>query len=893
MKSYMRKNNISWRHFVKADRKKIFLTFINLLILFIISLVSSFYFYRIVLTIFPGEEALSTLAEFFKRSFGDNNGGDSETLVWSLARYAGYQLGGLSLSACSVMLSFCYFFVLFFSAYLCVSDDRSHEINWNWWLIPLFAYLMVFINPNLENFYHYYPFNFHLPSIIYALVTMIFVRMWLLNPQNRRYFTYCMICIAVSILLKADLIYLLLTVVPLIFVLLVKVWRERTKNSQLLVLSLFTISLLAVLKHISKFLGSLSYWYSESPIGYGDWLTDKNVLYGEANFGDLYSVVDRIENYGKGLLALFHADISNKPILRINTLFYFFRIIVVLIILICVFQTIINFLRGREEDLYSTYLASGFATLSLFFILFEFGNLVINYRYITAILPWGTIFLCYQLKKKKYTLIKRYVECPLLKRNFRIMAVIFFSSLCVFDFSDFYRENQYTETDREYIEVSRYLSSRDLSYGLAPYWLSFPLTIANSGDSILFSSAVNDNATGLSASYFSVAPSENYHHENCSYIVVGDGSNTDLLYDGQGAEWIGEQYETPAETVQIGGECILIYDYNVNIVPRVYNAQALQWFSYGNASSKVTLTPSHPLYCEASDLSAGIWEVRLYGTNIDSLSVSLESIDVLYTRKEQNYTAFGFKIYQGGDYSVFLTQKKGTSILDKVMIVNISDGIDLCDNLVLTDTSDGSYSLVLDDFVGTYDIIAYSPNSRELSLYMENEPVKPVAVGNDRCIWRMDINPTTSYDALYITADSREVLIDRITICSPNALEAPITDDTYWVNKDLRSLSELARFDRAFALFPGQTVFGPYITLEPGKYQLIWDAKTFGAQDVEFAVKYDYGSSSVPITSCSVLDDSVIICFEIDRRIDNIEFICTNNSGKMILISDVRARSDS
>lgn len=885
----MHRRDIILQSLKKKDLKKALIVIINLLVLLIISLILSLYFYRIVITIFPGEEALSTLAEFFKRSFGDNNSGEAETLVWSLARYVGYKLGGLSLSAYSTMLSCCYFFILFFSGFLCFSNDCSHKIKWNWWLVPLFIYLLVLINPNLDNFNYVYPFNFHLPSIIYALITVVFVRKWLNNPHILRYFVYIIVCIVSSILLNVDLIYHVLTTIPLVFILIIKTLHDKIKSSQLIIVSLFFLFLLSILKYISLIFGFFSYWYSDEPIRYGDWLTNENIMYGEANFGDVYTIIDRIQNYAKGVLALFNADISNKPILRINTLFYFFRIFIVLVIVFKVLHTLYKFLRMEEDNLYSVYLASGFVMLSLFFILFESGNIVINYRYITAILPWGTIYLCCLIKRERNKIIEKYIDSSLLKRSFNTIIIILFSILCIFDFHIFDSENQYTETDKEYIEVSDYLTDQNLTYGLAPYWLSFPLTIANSGNNILFSSTVNENDTGLKSSYFSVSPTDNYHHEYCNYIVVGDGSNDNLLFDGHGIEWITEQYGAPKEMTKIKNEYVLTYDYNINITPRIYEAQALQWYTYGFSSDRVTIAPSQPLHCQVSDLSIGIWEIRLYGTDIDNISANLESLDILYTKREEDYIAFGFEVVHKKDYKAMLVQEEGISILDKVMIVNISDGIDLFENPICLDSTDKTCTLILDKFNGINDIVAYSTDSKELSLFVDNKLIEPVAVGDDRCVWRVDIDKLNSPEASYITSGKNKTSqIDHIEISSPNAIDSQLTDSVYWVNKDLSSQSKLTRFDKAFSLFPGQFVFGPYITLEPGKYQLIWDAKTFGYSDIQFTIKYDFGSSSLPITDCTILSDTVVVNFELKETIDNLEFICTNNSKNMILINNVK-----
>ena len=88
-------------------------------------------------------------------------------------------------------------------------------------------------------------------------------------------------------------------------------------------------------------------------------------------------------------------------------------------------------------------------------------------------------------------------------------------------------------------------------------------------------------------------------------------------------------------------------------------------------------------------------------------------------------------------------------------------------------------------------------------------------------------------------------------------------------------------------MVPGQTVFGPYITLEPGNYQLCWDAKVFSDPSDIFTITSDLGTNTIPISSYTVLDDSVIMDFEITESTKNIEFVCTNNTEKMILVSHV------
>lgn len=879
---------------MKEKFKTSYKVIIKFTILLFFTILFSVYFYGISETMLPGEEGVSVLAEYFKRSFGDNNGGNSENMIWSIARYLGYCFGGLDLSACYFMLSFCYFLILLITGYLCLSDGECPNGKWNWWLFPVFIYLMVLINTGSPEFglsekhFNAYPFFYHMPAIFYALVTTIFIRQWLHNIHSRKHLILCVTAVAVSLCAGADLIYLILAVVPLCLVLFFQCLMDRKKNSIVLIGGGLLLLLLVALKYTGYLTDLFSYWFSDIPVSYGEWTSNENVLYGESNFGDMNSITDRMENYCKGLLGIFNADLSHKPILRVNTLFTFFRIIVVLILIAAMIRSIVHFLSGKKEDTYSVFLAIGFAVLSLFFILFEFGHLVVNYRYLSALLPWGTLFLCHKLTKYGSGVKLRFVNCPLVKHSFVPVIFLFFSILCLFDFQFVFNKKQYTETDQSNIMMSDYLSGQELLYGFSPYWLSYSLTLPNAGDSILFSASVNSNATGLESDFFGLSADENYHHEYCNYIVVGDGTVYDHLYEGKGMDWITAQYGTPVNTKQLYGEIVLIYDYNIGIVPRVYEAQAVQWYSYGTSSEQVTITPQKPLFCSVSDLPLGIWEIRLYGSNVQKLTARLGTLDALYVRAEKDYTAFGFEISETKDYDIFISQATGHSVLDKFMIVNISDGIDLYDCPMAIGKGCDPCTLNLDDFTGVCDIIAYSSDSRELSLYIDDKIMTPVACGDERCVWRVNVNEISDPDACYITADQDFVYhINCITICSPHTDEYSDAANIYWMNNDLYTLSDLMRYDRDFSMVPGQTVFGPYITLEPGNYQLYWDAKTFSDPSVMFTITSDLGANTIPVSSYSVSDDSIIMEFEITEPTQNIEFVCINNSEKMILISHV------
>ena len=448
------------------------------ILLFLFVLFSAAYYYGLHLSFWPDAEALGMTQKYYWRDeFGYQLFKNPRHLAEILA-YISYKIFGAGYTGIRIWHTLMYFVALSITSVLALYVVRDKKVNW--YLLPLFGFLTVILNPGSSELcgfhcplYHVYPYDMHQESLIAALCGMFLLELiFQVYMTKRKKVTATVVLISLIVCRRTDLLFIVGFVAPMLCIGTLYLWKTRRKL--FINLLLIILSAIVLLRFFSIFYEPIRGLFIVRELGYGNWT--RGGIYGNTGFIEYTKIWQNINNTLTELMALYNAQFSGLNILSINTLIGFIRVVtLILILVIALYYIIVAFRKDIKLDTIS--LCMSFAIfLNIFLVMFsKYGDNVRCIRYMTMVLFFGAILLCRNVDK---IVEKCNLDFSYMKKNLFIGFL-----LCVLiDIRPAWKADSY-QADYEVVftEIADIIMERKLGNGVGLHWVANNITALMEG----------------------------------------------------------------------------------------------------------------------------------------------------------------------------------------------------------------------------------------------------------------------------------------------------------------------------------------------------------------------------------------------------------------------------
>lgn len=461
-------------------------------------------------------------------------------------------IGGMSYFSLRLDFTLCYMIILGLSLYLSIAGRGNRKAPW--YMIPLWAFLMVFLfvlrtgfdfsvgrvdNTGLVNVY---PFNYHVASLIFAFLCMIFLQSFL---DATKKMNKIVIGILGAVVLfygakHTDLIYYVIFALPGMIVLGLHCLQNHKTRKFVLPAIAAGAAVLLVTSLLPADLKTA--WWGTEPMTLYD-----SGIYGGTNWFDVDDLFHNLTRYIKVVLELFNIQLADRPMISLYSVLFVIRIAFVVIGYKIVAGIIRCSVKGITEqsgyNVTDEILAWAYVILSCTFLFTGFGVKEDGItRYYSALVPILTILLCRHLGNTVESVLP---ACKQIKyKRFYFAGIVAILCFCQKEPVGTYdAEDQYEADCRAAVEyVKQWAGDDEEIYVVAPYWIAARLSAIAEGD-IIF----GNNERYLRTIYGTDAAAK--------YVIIGWENRwfkigvDDLV--GHSYEEMCENYKIPLREVQL------------------------------------------------------------------------------------------------------------------------------------------------------------------------------------------------------------------------------------------------------------------------------------------------------------------------------------------------------
>lgn len=472
--------------YVSKNKKKI----LSIGTIIVLAVCGAIYYYGLHLSFWPDPEfsyfpMRYYLEDKFNYKFWRYGFGFSEILA--RLSYFGF---GIGFKGIRIFAALMYFFIILCVAIVSIYVDI--EKNFKWYVIPMFIFTAVLLNPGSSvncghhtAAYHLYPYDMHTEPVFLVFVLLVLVQyMMSVESVRKRRMTAVIISILSIIgITRTDLLFLIGFALPALCVIVTELFK---KNRDILkVFSLGIFGFIVILRCLSMVFKSFKrFFVVESTPVYGSWVNGAHV-YGDSGIINLQKIWVNISNLVTELLALFNVELSGS-IISINMFINVFRTFMIFIILMLAIRQIKESFRVEGKGIDYVSLISSYGIIFNIFIIVitNYGGDLRCIRYMTLIVFFGVILLC------------RHIDeiCDFIfgaKKGNKLFIFTFFSLCCLSDFRPFWRSDSF-QMDYEYSlqEVADIIQENNLGTGIGGHWYSTTLTALMEGENAVIESTL-------------------------------------------------------------------------------------------------------------------------------------------------------------------------------------------------------------------------------------------------------------------------------------------------------------------------------------------------------------------------------------------------------------------
>ncbi len=503
------------------------------------------YYYGILLGVMPnGEELIGIQNCYLQMERGGRY--SSGNVLSSVTTVLSVMIGGLSFFSARLQVALLYTIVLGLTLYLAIrrSGKRSSLA-----MLPLWAFFMIFVHTiryssdfgkmyDRTDLIYWMPYSGHITALIFSLACIVFLQCYLDTKTRKARMVWGGLgfVIGVYALIKSDLIFYVVFVVPVLITLFFRgLYNDKLRKYVIWAVSAGIVIILATRIMPGEFCEAL--WSRQRASSYG-------VVYGATNWMDLDHILVHLGNYVKMILQLFNIDISDKPIISLYSVLFVVRITLVLIGYIIVARVIVSSIKGKIKDkgytIVDEVLAWAFVLLSCAFVFTKYALYRDLMRYFGGLVSILTILLCRNITaymEETFSALMRSIK------NKKMYFAGILGALCICQMEPvwLYEEADMYQEDCE--AAIEYIRQWGDGYVLAPYWLYARLSAMTNGEIIFY-----PNEETIKELYGEDA--------QMRYMIVGWDEDGLLTYELNEFAYLSydemcEKYRTPAKAVEL------------------------------------------------------------------------------------------------------------------------------------------------------------------------------------------------------------------------------------------------------------------------------------------------------------------------------------------------------
>lgn len=417
-----------------------------------------------------------------------------ENVILDAITYFSVRIGGMSYFSLRIYFTICYVIILALSLFLSISKKKNR--NTLWYMIPLWAFFMVFVHTlktgvplsvgkvDDSGLMNQLPQNYHIASSIFALLCMTLLQLLLQTSKKSNKITIGILSLIVFVYAAThtDLVFYTIFILPGILVTGLHAMQHDKARKYVLPLLSAGAGVLLVTSLLPENMKAL--WWSKDPASmYGE-------IYGATNWFNVDDLVQNLIRYIKMVLELFNIEITNRPVVSLYSVLFAVRVLFVIMGYVIITKIVSYSIRGKAEEFGYTVideiLAWAYVILSGAFLFTGLGMKEDGItRYFSALIPILTILLCRHLGQ----IFQRIMPlCSRMKfKRFYFVGIVATLCVCVAEpLWTYDAEDQYEADCRAAIEqIKEWDDGKGEMYVVAPIWIAARLSAVAEGE-ILF-----------------------------------------------------------------------------------------------------------------------------------------------------------------------------------------------------------------------------------------------------------------------------------------------------------------------------------------------------------------------------------------------------------------------
>lgn len=452
----------------KLNRDKI----LDVIIIIFTTCFMGIYYYWIEKGFVPDGDELANFTKYnliFKQNikYPIGNG------LWALSSIISYFIKGYSYDSVRLNNSIMYSLVVFLSLILIlILKKEKSTILKKWYFLPFFVYMMGLLHDGKSKYFgimsealYLYPFDNHMTAIIFSLICLIFLALAIKenNDKKKKIYQVFFLFSFLYGMFYTDSLYLIILAFPLFVVGIKELFKKDSVRQNLHYYIIFFLLLILLLRILSNYVSAFSFLKTDSQGQYDGY------VYGISNFGGIFALGERIYVWICGILGVFNCLFFDFAILNLKTFSYLVRFSIVIFYFYYCITYIYKWLKTDKQNKLIAILCLGSIMLSVVFILADFGGMLINVRYLPAILPYAIITLCVLSD----SIIER---INIFKWNAYLLGMFTFLILIAIYIQPVYKNEVNNIYEDELELISDTILDEKLGNGLAPFWAAYNIS---------------------------------------------------------------------------------------------------------------------------------------------------------------------------------------------------------------------------------------------------------------------------------------------------------------------------------------------------------------------------------------------------------------------------------
>ena len=381
----------------------------------------------------------------------------------------------------------------------------------------------------------------HTGVIVYLFIMMLCLEKLLAHekaPKKRWQVLYAL-CIALGVM--GDAIMLVLGVAPVILVLGFRLMASHKVDTK----AYSRLLLLTAAAAILGLLGDRLYFLIGG--------ANKNSYLDLRIFMPYSEIPKKFDIYLHALFGLFNADFTGAPLMSALTVWFAFRISMIIFGIFTLFSNLIKFLKGQEADVISAMLGIGFVLISALFMLTDISVDINSARYFAYAPVLFAILIIRYCKRQKLFDARLFYKKLSSKILIGALAAAFLGVALVQTEPSFDRASKPQE------RLGAFLQAQGLTNGYAGFWNASETTVSANNGAAVRAITCDGQAIGR----FDWFCKAQWYEQYANFVVMENEQGATFNYANIREETIYAALGEPARRLEF--ENYIVYTYERDI----------------------------------------------------------------------------------------------------------------------------------------------------------------------------------------------------------------------------------------------------------------------------------------------------------------------------------------